>query len=107
MALEAPDRFVTTLQLPSRQIVVELVEITAWPAHQLRGSTEVFDVAVLAGLALVLTTVQAGAGRDLCAEIFVAAKAQGRDDLLARLMALTAIVVAIEAGVRRRQRAWR
>jgi hypothetical protein len=91
-------------QRPPGEIVVELVGRAPRPPHQLGLAADVLDVAVLAGLPLVLLAVEAGAGVEARAQILVTRQAPAGDHLLARLVALVAVVVAVDAGVGRRQR---
>ncbi|MBL8626451.1 MAG: hypothetical protein JNK64_34360 [Myxococcales bacterium] len=48
--------------------------------------------------------MEAGAGVEPRAQILVAGQAAAGDHLLARLVALAAVIVAVDAGVGRRQR---
>ena len=55
-------------------------------------------MALLARLALVRLAVETAVRRDLAAEILVAVEAQPRDDLLAGLVTLRAVVVAVDVA---------
>lgn len=94
-----------TVEVPPGQAVIELLGGAARPADQLGALADVLDVAGLAVLTLVLLAVKAPAGGELAAEILVAVEAQARDDLLARLVALAAVVVPVDVRVGLRERA--
>src|SRR6185295_18144675 len=104
VALEAGDPGVAAVERPAGERVIELLHRAAGPPDQPRVAADVLDVALLARLAGVGPAVQAAPRGDLAGEILVAVEAQPRDDLVARLVALRAVVIALDAGVRARQR---
>src|SRR6185295_7591929 len=107
VALEAADLRVAAVERPAGERVIELLHRAAGPADEPRVATDVLDVALLARLAAVLSAVQAAARGELAAEILVAVEAEPGDDLVARLVALRAVVIALDGGVRARQRSRR
>ena len=107
VALETGDLGVTAVERPAGERVIEPVHRAARPADQLGVAAEVLDVTFLARPGSVLPAVQAAALCDLAAEVLVTIQAQPRDDLVARLVAARAIVIAVDARVRLRQRSRR